>query len=174
MADYSGSIPNQLKHLIHGDIFDEDWIHHLLARLDHVEALMTSSNVTQFNAPLFFRPDAFLTATRQSIAKKMSWPLEDLELNISIGKSDPLSFALQGIRMEGADWINGRLVLKEGIHELPLVYLGWSLKKSRAESIRIPIYCDRKRQNLWCTVHIPLQQCDQVQLLITYGIAMFL
>jgi dynein heavy chain 1 len=162
-----------LKKFIPSDHY-QDWIHQLLARLDHIEALMSNTNMTQFKGSLFFRPDAFLTATRQSIAKQMSWPLETLELTVDIGQSSPPSFALKGILIEGAHWINERLVLKEGIHELPVVYLGWSLKKGTVDSIGIPIYCDRQRQTLWCTAHIPVQHCDQVQQLVTHGIAMFL
>mmetsp|Transcript_45140 Transcript_45140/g.88993 ORF Transcript_45140/g.88993 Transcript_45140/m.88993 type:complete len:167 (+) Transcript_45140:44-544(+) len=124
-------------------------------------------------------PEAYLTATRQAVAHKFKWSLEDLFLIISIdggkGSKGEDSFVLSGLTLEGADWDanegggKGALALSSALSvELPPVTFRWAnktsdpvvgelLKGEESESpasISVPIYLNFMRTELVTSVRL--------------------
>lgn len=87
------------------------WISDFLKRIEQLQFFCSSSYV---NDPIehvwlggLFSPEAFVATTRQAVAQRNMWPLEQLLLMIYIGRSDELqtsnTFIFDGLRLNGAD-----------------------------------------------------------------------
>lgn len=79
-----------------------------------------------------FNPEAYITATRQFVAQANGWSLEELNLAVTIedgsGKqnTDDCSFALSGLKLQGARSNNNKLSLDSSVlTDLPLVNVQW-------------------------------------------------
>lgn len=67
-----------------------------LAQLERVSQLMSLDGVEVWLGGLFF-PEAYVTATRQSVAHRNSWSLETLYLHLDLGSSaSPAGFTIEG------------------------------------------------------------------------------
>jgi dynein heavy chain 1, cytosolic len=67
-----------------------------LAQLEKVAQLGSFSGLTVWLGGLFF-PEAYITATRQAVAHRMSWSLETLDLRLDVEQEgDPTAFAVEG------------------------------------------------------------------------------
>jgi dynein heavy chain 1, cytosolic len=67
-----------------------------LAQLAHIASLNNFSNVEVWLGGLFF-PEAYITATRQSVAHRKKWSLETLCLQLDIERvNDPGAFIVDG------------------------------------------------------------------------------
>lgn len=67
-----------------------------LAQLERVAQLGSFSGLTVWLGGLFF-PEAYITATRQAVAHRMSWSLETLNLRLDVEQEgDPTAFAVEG------------------------------------------------------------------------------
>ena len=65
------------------------WIEDLIVKLNQLNSLTVQdiSTRTIFNLGLFFRPAAFLTAAKQMVSRTNNWPLEQLNLSITLLKN---------------------------------------------------------------------------------------
>ncbi|KAK8783264.1 hypothetical protein V5799_015395, partial [Amblyomma americanum] len=80
-----------------------------------------------------FNPEAYITATRQYVAQANGWSLEELSLEVRVsdadekpGPMDEYSFALAGLKLQGAKCVQSRLSLTSTIFtELPLTTIRW-------------------------------------------------
>ncbi|PIA14754.1 hypothetical protein COEREDRAFT_46106 [Coemansia reversa NRRL 1564] len=156
------------------------WMADFAARLDHqahtlVERIAQTSDVAEelqrADAPIWLggllAPEAFITATRQAVAKQLGCSLEELELNLVLSHTEG-SFAVSGLRIEGAAWsATNLLALNDGSHEsLPTCYLTWStgdLLPSSSETdgavkdiALVPVYLNRDRNGLLFVAHLPI------------------
>lgn len=114
-------------------------------------------------------PEAYLTATRQSVAQNNNWSLEDVVLSFEIGlseealKNNDQGFILTGFTMQGAEYDRegDRFKMTEKIStELPSVNFKWvhkdqAAKDVKGDEIEIPVYLNKTRANLLASVKIP-------------------
>eukprot|EP00939_MAST-03C_sp_MAST-3C-sp1_P003513 g3513.t1 len=112
-------------------------------------------------------PEAFLTATRQSVAETHRCSLQELRLVLSSSSSsdeakiDRDSFMLSGLSLEGAGWNNDTLVTSvQTTHPLPPVRFTWTTDKTANESTKekismeVPVYLNRDRKDLLFVVRL--------------------
>jgi dynein heavy chain 1 len=67
-----------------------------LSQLDSIAKLDNLNNVEVWLGGLFF-PEAYVTATRQSVAHKKKWSLETLTLRLDLERvNDPSAFIVDG------------------------------------------------------------------------------
>jgi dynein cytoplasmic 1 heavy chain len=75
------------------------WIPNLstrLAQLERISQLDSFVGVEVWLGGLFF-PEAYVTATRQTVAQRNAWSLETLTLELDLGESgDPSGFVVEG------------------------------------------------------------------------------
>lgn len=110
-------------------------------------------------------PEAYMTATRQFIAQRNGWSLEELELctekHIS-QKIDDESILMTGMRIEGGNWTDDNVVIpiaeKEEIGSaLPSMVLTWRKVASKAlkhGEMMVPVYLNRSRKNLIMSIKV--------------------
>lgn len=107
-----------------------------------------------------FQPGGFVASTRQYVAQKKKWPLEELELNVDIGVSEPTdsSFIFDSITLFGAGWSDekGCLILTEKT-STPLgpCRFRWVLRENQKDELNdelahysVPIYLNKSMKNL--------------------------
>lgn len=156
------------------------WVMDLAERLKHASELgerlpahsATPEQVvaTVQKAPVWLGglvyPEAFVTATRQAVAKRMQCSLEELTIGLALdteGVSEPeFAFAISGLRIEGASWDSHALVLNAGsVEELSTCYLYWTRcqKDNNAackdSEISVPVYLNVDRNFLLFEAILP-------------------
>ncbi|OWF47212.1 Cytoplasmic dynein 1 heavy chain 1 [Mizuhopecten yessoensis] len=108
-----------------------------------------------------FIPEAYITATRQYVAQANSWSLEELYLEVKVvdGKGtasiDPCSFAITGLRLQGAVCKKNKLQLSTTIStDLPVTLLCWiRLDGAKKEGkVTLPVYLNATRGQLLFTL----------------------
>jgi dynein heavy chain 1 len=108
-------------------------------------------------------PEAYLTATRQSVAQELKVPLDELMLSVELVKNittvDKQSFVLKGLCIEGAEWNydEDKLIMTDSLYsQLPPFLLKWSVKKdaNMKNIFPIPVYMNTMRKNLLFSVFI--------------------
>ncbi|XP_017775192.1 PREDICTED: dynein heavy chain, cytoplasmic isoform X3 [Nicrophorus vespilloides] len=110
-------------------------------------------------------PDAYITATRQCVAQTNSWPLEELQLDVTIMDSNDMnnipidSFAVVGMKLQGAQCKNNQLLLSSSIMlELPITLLRWVRvvgdDKLLNGRLALPVYLNSTRTELLFTVDL--------------------
>ncbi|KAH6926569.1 hypothetical protein HPB50_019808 [Hyalomma asiaticum] len=113
-----------------------------------------------------FNPEAYITATRQYVAQANGWSLEELSLEVRVSDADEkpapvdeYSFALAGLKLQGAKCVQSRLSLTSTIFtELPLTTIRWV--KYREDDagqamVTLPVYLNSSRTELLFTVDLP-------------------
>eukprot|EP00004_Rigifila_ramosa_P014268 TRINITY_DN3231_c0_g3_i5.p1 TRINITY_DN3231_c0_g3~~TRINITY_DN3231_c0_g3_i5.p1 ORF type:complete len:3059 (-),score=575.29 TRINITY_DN3231_c0_g3_i5:95-9271(-) len=135
----------------------------------------------------FYAPEAFITATRQSVSRARGWSMETLELVVECpaptqSRSVGSGFLLNGLALEGAQWDskNGVIDLcsssaQLNLNPLPPVLLSWrqveaATGTSRGE-IRLPIYSNAMRTQLLLNVQLPVAAGVAKPLWYQYGVA---
>jgi len=120
-----------------------------------------------------FSPQGFVAATRQYVAQKNTWPLEQLQLNLEIGKDKPEAncFIFNGLTLYGAGVDQqGRLILSEKTSTpLPTSRFSWILDDPKKNSIYddkgqakdvikvlIPVYLNPSFKNLLFSIYLPV------------------
>lgn len=138
------------------------------------------SNVEVWLGGLFF-PEAYITATRQTVAHRKRWSLETLSLRLDIGQaSNPGTFIVDGahqeafswelhanhnvlgLTLEGAAWDAeaGKLVLNDGeaVH-LNASQVRWVQEDDAAvyrnDLVTLPVYLNSDRSDVMFTVDLP-------------------
>ena len=110
-----------------------------------------------------FNPEAYITATRQCIAQANSWPLEELQLDVSISsknfiKNDEYSFVITGLKLQGAQCKNDQLFLTSTImtdlHDVTLRWIRCFNSEDESEKLTLPVYLNSTRSDLLFTVDL--------------------
>ena len=108
-------------------------------------------------------PEAYLTATRQSVAQELKVSLDELMLSVELVKNitsvDNTCFVLKGLCIEGAEWNynENKLIMTDSLFsQLPPFLLKWSIKKNANMNniFPIPVYMNTMRKNLLFSVFI--------------------
>jgi dynein heavy chain 1 len=119
--------------------------------------------ILDVNLGLMFNPEAYITATRQSVAQANKWSLEELKLQVTINENenaplptDPCSFAIRGLKLQGAECNNNELRFSNAILvDLPLTVITWTREVSiSAGKIMLPVYLNSTRSDLLFTVDL--------------------
>ena len=147
------------------------WINDFVKRVDQLKDLSTRKDFGQkglwFGGLLY--PGAYLTATRQAVAQKNGYSLEELSLQFELDptpeeiESNDQGFIMQGFAMQGAAYSKDdkRIKLTESLGSvLPAVNFKWVHKKdmketSEDETIQIPVYLNKQRRAMLTAVNIP-------------------
>ena len=108
-------------------------------------------------------PEAYLTATRQSVAQELKVSLDELMLSVELVKNitevDNTCFVLKGVCIEGAEWSysENKLIMTDSLFsQLPPFLLRWSVRKNANMDnlFPIPVYLNTMRKNLLFSVFI--------------------
>ncbi|XP_070577189.1 cytoplasmic dynein 1 heavy chain 1-like [Ptychodera flava] len=150
------------------------WISDFSARIKQLQKLSTATlsggakelkNQSVWLGGLF-KPDAFVTATRQYVAQANNWSLEELVMQVTISdgggqgiKLNDCSFSVTGLRLQGASCSNNKLNLSNTIStELPATSFSWirvgSDKSPTDGTINLPVYLNHTRADLLFTVNL--------------------
>jgi dynein heavy chain 1 len=122
-----------------------------------IAARSYQSSGVWFGGLLF--PEAYMTATRQFVAQRNGWSLEELELQAERYDGQGLneeSLLMTGMRIEGGNWAEDNVIVPIGEKEaigksLPPVLMRWrkvSSKTVEADEMMVPVYLNRTRKNL--------------------------
>ncbi|CAG8466762.1 5969_t:CDS:10, partial [Racocetra fulgida] len=140
------------------------WIADFRSRLQQLENITKLHDFLDLQVWIggLFMPEAFITATRQAVAQKHKWSLEELVLEISLNKSgDPDSFALTG---------NGNHVSLCGVPttKLDISQIKW-VRKTEATpvtetTINLPVYLNEDRSDLLFIVNIEANASEKVKI----------
>ncbi|KAJ3021261.1 hypothetical protein HKX48_008890 [Thoreauomyces humboldtii] len=148
-----------------------DWFANLLERLAQLTAV---SKVTRYDNTLFwiggfFMPEAFITATRQAAAHDQQCSLEEIQLEVAItdgrssapASSQNLQFTLTGLKLEGAESLQGTLALSASLNQQAVqVLLSWVRSADRKPivyPINLPVYLNEDRQDILLTARLASQ-----------------
>jgi dynein heavy chain 1 len=120
-----------------------------------------------------FTPEAYITATRQFVAQSHSWSLEELQLEITVYENraqvslDQCSFALTGLKLQGAICTNNKINLSTNIvNNFNVAVIKWTriseassaVTASKAKIINLPIYLNSTRAELLFTINMETEQ----------------
>ena len=142
-----------------------EWILDLRNRINQMNIITKSDDYGKSNLWLggLIFPEAYLTATRQSVAQELSVPLDELVLSVELVKDvssvEKTAFVLKGLCIEGAEWDynTDKLIMTDNLFcQLPPFFLKWSIKKDTdlSKMFPIPVYLNNMRKNLLFSVYI--------------------
>lgn len=118
-----------------------------------------------------FKPEAFITATRQRAARAKTWSLENFVLDISVLDSEAkekdalsadagTSFVVDGLRLQSASWSDSKLSLSANMATgLPATRFVWRRREdapvsSHSTKVVLPIYLNDSRKELLVAVPV--------------------
>ncbi|KAK1226991.1 dynein heavy chain [Marasmius sp. AFHP31] len=131
-----------------------------LAQLDQIAGLDNLSNVEVWLGGLFF-PEAYITASRQTVAHRKKWSLETLHMRLDIERvNDPSAFVIDGLVIEGAAWSTDKLVLNNGeTVRLNPSQVRWvqTDDSDRENLVNLPVYLNGDRSDVLFTVDLPFE-----------------
>jgi len=151
------------KYKISKDISLNAWFVDFASRLQQLEAIAKGNNYDDLEIWIggLFSPEAYITATRQTVAQRNQWSLEDLVMEFDINKDvNPDGFTLSGLKMEGAKWETDMLQLTtEPSNKLQLTQLRWikrqeALLEMAENRVPLPVYLNSDRSDLLFTVYV--------------------
>jgi dynein cytoplasmic 1 heavy chain len=158
------------------------WIEDFSMRIEMMAKMVNtiSKSSSEFRATRWWlgglsSPEAFVAATRQSVAQQNSWSLEELELHITMQgdadfKQGKNSFLLDGLTLFGSGWANGQLTVTDDMQAaLPTACFEWkhvpadskNAGASADDIVSLPVYLNQSRKpflfsvNLKCPTAIP-------------------
>ncbi|KAF8602688.1 dynein heavy chain [Ceratobasidium sp. AG-I] len=141
------------------------WIQNLsqrLAQLEEITKIQSYDHIQVWLGGLFF-PEAYVTATRQAVAHHNSWSLETLALRLNVEQeASKGSFAVQGLLLEGASWVNESLAINAGeTMKLESTHLHWvqvdQSSNSQKSHLNLPVYLNEDRSDVLFTVDLPYE-----------------
>jgi len=102
----------------------------------------------------FMAPAAWIAATKQAIANRHGWSIEELTLKTTVDDSSDRkdSFTFEGMRMFGAKWSGGAIAIDNDdlSFKMPKIRFTWIkkeiAKKDKTLYANIPIYLDESRE----------------------------
>ncbi|ORY33069.1 putative motor [Naematelia encephala] len=137
------------------------YIADLVQRLKQLDAIATNAEIGRAVwLGGLLRPDAYITATRQTTAHQSGWSLEELELSIRIGEDvSGEAFVIDaGLKLEGAAWEDSRLLLNDGqLINLGVSQLVWRKRDSvsqRTSTVNLPVYLNGDRSDVLFSVDL--------------------
>jgi dynein heavy chain 1 len=156
------------------------WIADLNARLLQVDSIAKEGFEDRhiWLGGLFIS-EAFVTATRQAIAQRNGWSLEELTLAVDLEKhGDAGSFTLLNLRMEGARWHEEALQLTtESSTRLGLCQMRWIKKAeavhNEATTVPVPVYLNSDRSALLFNIRLNAK-AEEHNIIAQRGIAIIL
>eukprot|EP00756_Hemistasia_phaeocysticola_P037796 Hpha_TRINITY_DN16720_c2_g6::TRINITY_DN16720_c2_g6_i1::g.79659::m.79659/K10413/DYNC1H; dynein heavy chain 1, cytosolic len=123
----------------------------------------------EVNLGLLLYPGAFITATRQAVARRLKYPLERLVLSVDITKGaegngntdDGGSFLILGLGLQSMALNNGRLgVLRDKLRStLGTHRLWWRKQEAHSvpkDSLLLPLYLNYARTELLAQLQLPI------------------
>ncbi|KRT84034.1 hypothetical protein AMK59_1732, partial [Oryctes borbonicus] len=130
-----------------------------------------------------FNPEAYITATRQCIAQANSWPLEELQLEVTITDSSDRNsvpsdcFGLIGIKLQGAQSKSNQLLLTSSIMvDLPIVLLRWIRIIGESNIVNgrlsLPVYLNSTRTELLFTIDLNIAPGQDAHSFYERGVAL--
>ncbi|KAJ3290947.1 hypothetical protein HK104_006430 [Borealophlyctis nickersoniae] len=156
------------------------WISDFNKRLEQLSEISKLSNYDGFNIWMggLFIPEAFITATRQAVAQAKKWSLEELVLEVEIGKlmEGEIGFALSGLYLEGAEWQAAGLALSSAVSsKIDSAYIRWVQKKKDIDETdkraSLPMYLNSDRQDLLFAVRLKAKNEADAQKMVQRGVA---
>jgi len=158
------------------------WVSDFTLRITQLDTLSKSTNLnaTQIWLGGLLAPEAFITATRQSVAQKNGWSLEEISLVLeaTAESSQPVAgtFLLSGMRLEGASLTPASVVELSELTstKLPVIRLSWikneDFNNQARERSLLPVYLNSSRSDLLFTV--VLKSSVQPRILAERGVAL--
>ncbi|CAG8531180.1 10166_t:CDS:10, partial [Acaulospora colombiana] len=152
-----GIIPDHWKkYKIPKTISLNHWIADFKSRLQQIEGITKEVDFSSVQVWLggLFMPEAYVTATRQSVAQAHKWSLEELALEIDLNKyGDPDSFTVSGLKLAGAIFKDNEIKLDTNpLNKLEFSQIRWVLKSKSAPvtdtTINLPVYLNEDRSDL--------------------------
>ena len=142
-----------------------EWILDLKNRINQLNSITQSDDYGKSNLWLggLIFPEAYLTATRQSVAQEFSVSLDELVLSVELVKEinsiEKNAFVLKGLCIEGAEWdySSNKLIMTDNLFcQLPAFLLKWNIRKNTdlGKMFPIPVYLNNSRKNLLFSVFI--------------------
>jgi len=175
-----GIIPkNWKKYKVPNNLTVQPWIVDFSERVKQMAAISKQfaehGSISLKNSVVWlgglFTPEAYITATRQFVAQANSWSLEELLLEIKVfddpldSKLDECSFAITGLKLQGANCKNNKINLSSNIvNNLNLSVIRWSrsVKDSNLTQINLPIYLNPTRADLLFTLNMDTDQNEHL------------
>jgi len=162
---YNDQVPKPWKRYVTVNLSCIEWIQDFKARLAQLADASTSTDYGKRGMWLggLIYPEAYMTATRQAVAQDQKLSLEELELRLDIGNSEPRgedSFGLKGISLEGAkyDIAGQKLEPTQDLNtSLPHSVMKWVKRDKNADETRlieVPVYLNDNRNNLLFSVKL--------------------
>eukprot|EP00831_Metopus_contortus_P050084 TRINITY_DN41_c0_g1_i10.p1 TRINITY_DN41_c0_g1~~TRINITY_DN41_c0_g1_i10.p1 ORF type:complete len:417 (-),score=90.89 TRINITY_DN41_c0_g1_i10:9-1259(-) len=163
---YADIIPQKWKVYNIMSITATEWMIDFNQRLQQFKQLSEQSDFGRSGIWLggLLIPEAYLTATRQSVSQEYKWSLEELELYMYIGKTEPENeqcFIIKNLSIEGAQWNKDERKIMVGdnlSYSLPVVMFKWvhksQIPKSGSSMLQVPVYLNSSRSKLLFSVKL--------------------
>ena len=149
----------------------------LVLRLQQVH-LLASLDVSKYSTtPIWLgaltAPEALIAATRQLTAQSRSLPLEQLQMQISVGEAEGKrlgDFAFVGLVLHCSRWEGGHLSVGAGVslwQGLAVVGVSWDMAGSGGVDVTgegyvsVPVYLNVTREKLLFSVRVPLSEKEK-------------
>ena len=157
------------------------WVSNFARRLVQLDQIASLDNLNNFEVWLggLFFPEAYITASRQTVAHRKKWSLETLHLRLDIERvNDPsafvvdgefhshasfapfLKYCLLGLVIEGAAWSTDKLILNNGeTVRLSASQVRWvqADDSERENLVNLPVYLNGDRSDVLFTVDLPFE-----------------
>ncbi|CEG69843.1 Putative Dynein heavy chain [Rhizopus microsporus] len=157
-----GIIPDHWKrYKVPKNISLNAWLADLKTRLEQVESVAQEQTFEHVDIAIgsLFTPEAYVTATRQATAQKYKWSLEELILDVDIGKCkqmDSIGYHIHGMKIEGGIWKENEIRLtSEPSNKLPNTTIRWIRKDQKEDNenmVELPVYLNSDRSDLLFTI----------------------
>eukprot|EP01064_Diplonema_japonicum_P034641 TRINITY_DN7253_c0_g2_i1.p1 TRINITY_DN7253_c0_g2~~TRINITY_DN7253_c0_g2_i1.p1 ORF type:complete len:4818 (+),score=1605.91 TRINITY_DN7253_c0_g2_i1:85-14538(+) len=169
-----GSIPPKWKrYTVHPSLTVGDWIVDFGLRCKHL-MVFAALDPTKYaghgiDLGMMFFPGALITATRQSVARQLEYPLEKLRMSLDIteeasgaaANENGGSFVITGLGLQSCRLNNGRLELLQGKLQCKLrTHRLWWRKveafKLPKNTLQLPLYLNPARTEILAKLDLPV------------------
>lgn len=107
-------------------------------------------------------PAAWIAATKQAVASRHSWSIQDLALKVTVDDTSKRvdCFTFEGMRMFGSKWEKGHLTIDNDdlSFKMPTLRFTWLRKeviaKDKTLYAVVPIYLDSSREQFIWAVNL--------------------
>ena len=170
-----GNIPSKWKiYTIHPSLTVSQWISDFGERCRRISDFASNDPVryteVEINLGFLLYPGAFITATRQSVARKLKYPLERLQMSLDLAddsrsgsaeSADGASYLIGGLNLESCQLNNGRLELLHGKlrSSIGTHRLWWKKCEAHTEpkhAMQLPLYLNPSRNELLAKLMLPV------------------
>ncbi|ORX39193.1 dynein heavy chain, N-terminal region 1-domain-containing protein [Kockovaella imperatae] len=163
-----GSIPSHWRRYKTPNGLDVgQFVSNLIERLTQLESIASRPEAKRsIWLGGLFQPEAYVTATRQTVAHQKGWSLEQLILSLDVEEDgDPDAFTVQGLKLEAAAWQDGLLRLNDGQSVLlgpsQLTWVRKDVMPARKHAVNVPVYLNGDRAAVLFSVDLETEGLDQ-------------